>query len=642
MIKSSRSAKQRPRYHVLRFWTWEILSLIVAIGLMAATVGILAHYQGQQVPDWPLSINLNTLVALLSTILRAAMLVAVAEVIGQLKYGHFAKPQSLKHLHDFDRASRSVNGSIKLLFVAPKSLLAVTGALVTIISLAIGPFTQQAIRSVTCPQFVADMNASIPVSHFVPGRAVYYRIGAGQWEVDTDMKGAMINGLTNPAGNDSAIVATCPTGNCTFPVDSSNITHSSIGMCSACIDTTGFVTKTENLTTNYTMPNNLWLSPGSGHAYLNVMIDYNLTWAESAFTGGFGAIARGALTNFTTMTFTQSSCYKNSEGVIECPHNVTGYVGLSDYVATSCSVYPCLTNYHADMSSGALDEQVVSTIPAPVNWVEANISVDGFSSGANYTALKSPCLIDNVMYDKTNFSEVSQPSNRTMTGINVDGTNYTVPDECLYKVEWLYGAALNAFMSETVFSGSCSYDHSQGGSLYCSNSWWLSPLYNQQNASFESISNRIGQYTTAITHKFRTVGSSNSDYSTKESTLGTVIEMTVCTEFDWRWLLMPLALLVASIAMLVLMMIRNYADHPRQPVWKSSVLPLLFHGLDSAPRTNSGPAMELDQMKEQANQIKAKFQTGAAAGFVDMTDAGKGSIRSRDVDMDSLVSSRQL
>ncbi|KAK6082490.1 hypothetical protein SCUP234_04329 [Seiridium cupressi] len=638
MLRESRPAALRSRHHVFRFWTWEFLSLLVAIGLMAATIGILAHFEGQKVPDWPFSINLNTLVALLSTIQRAAMLVAVAEVIGQLKYAYFSRPKPLKDLHDFDRASRSVNGSIKLLFVAPKSLLAVVGATVTILSLAIGPFTQQAIRSVTCPQLVADANASIPVSHFVPGPALFYRVGAGLWQVDVDMKGAMINGLTNPTGNDSVIVATCPTGNCTFPVSVDNITHSSIGMCSKCMDTTQFVSGNEN-GTNYTMPNNLWLSPYSGEAYLNVMVDYNLTWAESAFPDGFASLAGDALTNITVLTFTQSPCSNNSQGQLECPHNVTGYVDVTDYVATSCSIYPCLRNYHADMSRGVLDERVISTEPAPVNWVEANMSSDSIEATANYTALKSPCLVDNAVYDKTNFSALPSTFNGTLTGINVDGTNYTVPDECLYKLEWLYGAALDSFMRETIFNGMCTYDSRQGGSIWCYDAWWLSPLYSKEKASFETISSQIDQYSTAVTNKFRTIGSTNYNSTRQESALGTVIEMTVCTNFDWRWLLMPLVLLAATAAILILMMVQNYRD-PRQPVWKSSVLPLLFHGFDSTSRTNPKPAMTLDQMKDQARHVRAKFQSGMDAGFIDMTGASERNTRSRDVDMDSLIGDR--
>ncbi|KAI1857459.1 hypothetical protein JX265_011194 [Neoarthrinium moseri] len=635
-LQQTHPAQQASRYHVMQFWSWEIMSFWVAVGLLAATVSILAHYEGQKLPEWPFSINLNTLIALLSTILRAAMLVAVAEVLGQLKYGYFSRPRPLKHLHDFDRASRSVNGSIKLLFIAPKSLLAVIGAIVTILSLAIGPFTQQAIKSVSCPQYLRDTNASLPIAHFMPGRADYYRIGAGTWEVEVDMKGAMINGLTNPTGNDSAIVATCATGNCTFPVGSDDITHSSLGMCSACFDTTSFVSANENRT-NYTMPNDLWLSPYSGQAYLNVQVDYNLSWASSEFPDGFATLANDALTNITVLTFTQSPCSNNSQGELVCPHNVTGYVGSSDYVATSCSIYPCLKNFQANMRRGVLDERVVSTVPAPVNRVEANITESGVSAAANYTALKSPCLIDGVEYDKSNFSRIPRTPGRIFTGINVDGTEYTAPDECLYKLMWLYGHALDAFMAQTLFSGMCTYDSRQGGSLYCGDAWWLSPLYNTQNASFETINSQIDQYATAVTNKFRTLGSNNYNLSSEESALGSVIEMTVCTSFDWRWLLMPAVLLVATGSLLVLMIVQNYMN-PQQPVWKSSILPLLFHGFGQSPEMGAQPAVDLDHIKERAYHIKAKFQTGMNAGFVDTT--GGRVPAARDIDLDSLLGNR--
>lgn len=292
------------------------------------------------------------------------------------------------------------------------------------------------------------------------------------------------------------------------------------------------------------------------------------------------------------------------------------------------------------MSGSVLAERVISTVPAPVNWVEANISPNGFAAGANYTALKSPCLVDDIVYDKGNFSEVPQAPDRVFTGINIDGTNYTVPDECLYKLEWLYGAAINAFQSETLFSGTCTYDSRQGGALWCQNAWWLSPLYSKQNASFATINSQISQYATAVTNKFRAIGSSNNNVTLQESALGAVIEMTVCTSFDWRWLLMPLMLLAATTTVLTVMMIQNYKD-PRQPVWKSSVLPLLFHGFDSSSRANSKPAMDLDQMSKEAHYVNARFQNGMDTGFVHATNVGARNDRDDDVDMDSLIRERR-
>ncbi|KAH8681712.1 hypothetical protein BX600DRAFT_447190 [Xylariales sp. PMI_506] len=546
------------------------------------------------------------------------MLVAVTEIIGQVKWSYFSSPKSLQRLDDFDQASRSVTGSIKLLFVAPTSYLAVVGALITIVSLAIGPFTQQAIKTVPCPQYLPDTNASLPIASFMPGRANYYRVGAGQWEVDVDMKGTMVNGLVNPTGNDTAITATCQTGNCTFPVYDGGITHSSIAMCSACIDTTSLVTGNED-GTNYTMPNNLWIAPGDREPYMNVIVDYNLTWASNLFGADFAAQSAAAITNITILSFTDAPCTIAADGAVsECPHNVTGYVGLSDYVAASCAIYPCLKNYHAQISGSVLNETVVSSVPAPINSVEVALNPDEGQAGANYTALKSPCILDGILYDTSNFSLVPDTASSVFTGINFDGVNYTVPEECLYKVEWLYAAAMGSFMDETIFTGGCVYDSAQGGSVYCYDSWWLSPLYNNRDGTFDMLNSQLDSFTTAITNKFRALGSSNDNGTSVEEALGTVMETTVCMSFDWRWLLLPVGLVAATTAILLLMVVQTYLD-PDQPVWKSSALPLIFHGFGYSPQAGPRPAMDIDQIKDQSFHIKAMFQKGEDTGFVGVT-----------------------
>lgn len=60
-------------------WWKEMLSLLVAVGAMVAIVVILVMYNGQEQPSWRHSINLSTLVAILSTLLRALMVVVVEE-----------------------------------------------------------------------------------------------------------------------------------------------------------------------------------------------------------------------------------------------------------------------------------------------------------------------------------------------------------------------------------------------------------------------------------------------------------------------------------------------------------------------------------------------------------------------------------
>jgi hypothetical protein len=58
-------------------WWQEILSFLFAAALFVANAIILAKYNGQEQTDWKYSLNLSTLVAVLSTLLRASMAVVV-------------------------------------------------------------------------------------------------------------------------------------------------------------------------------------------------------------------------------------------------------------------------------------------------------------------------------------------------------------------------------------------------------------------------------------------------------------------------------------------------------------------------------------------------------------------------------------
>jgi hypothetical protein len=60
-------------------WWQEILSFIIAAATFMAIAIILGQYNGQEQPDWKYSLNLSTLVAILSTLLRVSMVVIVEE-----------------------------------------------------------------------------------------------------------------------------------------------------------------------------------------------------------------------------------------------------------------------------------------------------------------------------------------------------------------------------------------------------------------------------------------------------------------------------------------------------------------------------------------------------------------------------------
>ena len=146
----------------------------------------------------------------------------------------------------------------------------------------------------------------------------------------------------------------------------------------------------------------------------------------------------------------------------------------------------------------------------------------------------------------------------------------------------------------------------------------------------------MDQFTAAITNKFRTSGSSNYDISQAQTATGAVIETTVCIKFDWEWLLFPILLVSVAGVLLSLMILQSY-QKPEQPVWKTSLLPLLFYGPRNGlvPPNEPTPVPDLDDLDKRANKIRARWQSGMYAGFVETRPYSK--VKNHDIDMDSLL-----
>lgn len=666
---------------LLKFWTWEIISLFLTIGLIVAIVAILSHFEGRPLPDWPFGINLSTLVALLSTILRTLMLVTVAEALGQLKWTWFSHdpttaassslsstssspqrpPRPLHDFHIFDRASRGILGSMRLLqTVKHHNILATLGCLVTILSLAIGPFTQQALKNVSCQRAVSSQNSSVAVAHFMGVSDAFqgsFSRGPGQYALPNDMKGAMISGLINPTGNDSSVSATCQTGNCTFQADAgdSNITYSSIGMCSKCIDTTSlaFANGTVwNQSIDWALPNGMQIELSVTMPILDVTTKDDMSWASSLFTDDYNLHATQALANVTVLSFTREPC-SNDTGTVECPRNITnnfrdlGTQGTWDVVASSCALYPCMKNYHGVVEEGVFTETVVSTELASYNWpggstVQKYFPLDWTEIPlANWTALKDPCVIDGVEYSgkANNFSDVPRTATRNFTHVHSNGAYYHAPEECVYTLSAQYVMGMYDWMAQTLFLGSCAWPDDTNlvdlAEPDCSNQFWLSPLWNTRNASFGSISGAMYDFASAVTNKFRSDGQPNwytaYDGSHKDLAQGVVYETTVCVAVNWEWLLMPIVLAAMSTLLLGVMIIKSLRDGEQQ-VWKSSVLPLLFYGPGRLTDEMSPAAADLDELSTESRRMTMAFRNGPGAGFVEKQDP-----RARDAEIDSLM-----
>lgn len=111
---------KEPRSTLSRYlsdwWLMESLSWVICALSIIAIVIILRVYDQKRLPQWPLSITINTAVSVFATISQMAMLEPVTVSISQLKWIWFTKrAQQLSDFDAFDQASRGPWGSLLLI-----------------------------------------------------------------------------------------------------------------------------------------------------------------------------------------------------------------------------------------------------------------------------------------------------------------------------------------------------------------------------------------------------------------------------------------------------------------------------------------------------------------------------------------------
>lgn len=252
-------------------WVAEILCCTLAIISLIAIVITLRLHQDKPLPQWPLGITINALIAIFGVLLKAGLIVPLSEGISQLKWQWFQKqPRKLIDMDDFDVASRGAWGSFLFLFTtnarrsAPQGpvcsdpraaektphsgekgnsslYLAKLAALLTVLAVAVDPFAQQIIVYLDCPQLSQEFYSSIARTNKY--NATGEHIGAGEGNIDNPMGVAINTGTVDPPKHIPSLVSTeCKSGNCTFP------DFSTVGVCHSCDDLSSQI---RNITIDY-------------------------------------------------------------------------------------------------------------------------------------------------------------------------------------------------------------------------------------------------------------------------------------------------------------------------------------------------------------------------------------------------------
>jgi hypothetical protein len=451
---------------------------------------------------------------------------------------------------------------------------------------------------VPCTLEAPGANVALPLAYKSP-ESMARNIAYDEYDTGSSTKARAFNALAGATTDRSTLIQGCSTGNCTFPEIAPGVTHYTSGICSRCVDTTPYIVEQPNDQYN-----------GSSYAYRNPKLmlpnglevgpvgeQFNTVKAlHTNRTKSFPLLA-SKIENFSenlppwnisaatlhVMALTNDGCEvtvnKNQEQ-FNCTfpkreQNDTSTAGWNAVSAT-CALYPCVKDMKAEISNGRLNEVIVNEIP-----------ISNYAKGEAYGTFKFPCFIDGTRYDEHNVSLVPNTTTRRYT------YSKQIPDECYLTVSFGLVQSINSSYEwfGTVMKGRCIMPFMKGKphstryfrknpQCYDENSnadaWWLTGLYNDGNATFESISSIWENVATAFTDSYRLA--SIADYGTNAYTTvnGTVWQTTICTQFNWPWLVFPATLVVLTILSLVLMIASPATGPDRPPVWKSSILPLLY------------------------------------------------------------------
>ncbi|KAK6839396.1 hypothetical protein PG987_005262 [Apiospora arundinis] len=262
--------------------------------------------------------------------------------------------------------------------------------------------------------------------------------------------------------------------------------------------------------------------------------------------------------------------------------------GLLSVVAAECLFYPTIQHYTGSVVNGALTEERIGD-PIFLNNLEEEYNVEPSGEPLWCYGFSDPCIIDNVVYTNTSANVSSVPGGL----VTID--NAIAPERCLY--------GFRKFCATLYNSTALSCD-----------TWWLNNIFNGGHATVESIDTFIGAGIKSYTNQLRAYGTDWDNNPLKAS--GTVMETTVCTQFNWVWLVYPLAMLVGTLILFMAIFISSsglFGGGVQETVWKSSVkssvLPLLFYGLEAQYQWDNPKLATANELQRASKGIKVHFSS---------------------------------
>lgn len=562
-------------------WRLEILAWTFSVSCFVAICILLKVYENKVRPQLAYNLSLNAIISVLATGCKSALFLVVGEAVCQLKWLYFRGPrqQRLSSMQDFDNASRGPLGSIYIIFSHRAQSLVCLGAAVIVILLAFEPFMQQVISYPVLPVNITDGQAAAKQLHgALVSPADYINSTFDQLMADSDSRSrdfAAAWGQGLWSSDRFEVAPVCSSGNCTWEE------FSSAGICSRCYDMTDSavvdcsqpgLNSSLNMTCQVKIPDGAAYrfsvtTPSFGDSGLfNFKLPYSILWTvyDNGNAGQNASLAPNV--TFGEMRSPIAAYGYAKVNFSAPPHpSLVRSNAVSIEKLTVCGLEDCLRNYNVSMSNG-----------------KASIQTGDPEFGKRYNKrrhnLTNPRIYFIFEPKSDDFTSCWIPDNKSKAGF-------------AYCVPW-FNSSLSLIPGGYSFlpaSDSQFYSYFNGLSPDLGIEHDYLPL-RIDNIGFEKIMSSVAASLTKLQLE-RTTGTFT----------GTAQSSDVFVKVKWEWLVLPGCLVLAGSLFFIATMAVN--QKAKMPLWKSSVLAYLYHGLEKQEEDRLVTAISM-----QVKAENSKFQ----------------------------------
>ncbi|KAK5109052.1 hypothetical protein LTR62_007600 [Meristemomyces frigidus] len=525
---------------------FELASLLLSAAAFSTLVAILSLYDGKPLSNFVSSTTINTVISVLITLAEFSLVFPVSEALCQHQWMHMRGTESggkpVSDLQDIDRAAFSSVAAFNVLTRGRKySTVVLLGALAMVAHLLVGPFPQQAIRY---PARTAALSQTATITRT--------QTLSGQSET-TGFDQSTINAALDAGWTHASLLPkyTCSNGDCSwqpFP---------SVGMCSKCVDVTADIQQecgiddTNSSVCNMVFPGGIRVPQDDGsYAFTKY---YQDAWE--------------------TISYNTSKAPQDNTIAREIQSNCSFADQFGGRLGDLALLFAGLASYQG----GALDVPVTALECALYVYVN------------NYTNV----AIVNGTYQAGNTTEIAGQTAQYHVPI-------TAPPQ-FFPFRFNASIALNAPTSPpwspnydietatlgwatdgifTLFRANSSSTNAEPAWTVSMDAWskqqWLLPNYDANYSAL--VPQMLDSVANTITTMLRNQGAADQFDSEPSTVLGTVWGHEAFIQVRWLWLILPRAVIVLGVVFVIATIVQRARSG--FPTWKSSVLALMFHGLD--------------------------------------------------------------